>query len=104
MVSEGTGALEASEAAAAAVAKTSNRVTLDHIKSKVDRIVYFRDDILTIAVVTTVNGFKLVGQSACADPANYNQELGEKIAREDAIKQLWAIEGYLLRESLHNGG
>jgi hypothetical protein len=55
---------------------------------------------LTICVMTLRNGFTIVGKSACASPENYDPELGGKIAREDARKQIWALEGYLLRSKL----
>ncbi|ESY05256.1 hypothetical protein X752_25950 [Mesorhizobium sp. LNJC398B00] len=55
---------------------------------------------MTICVMTLTNGFTLVGKSAPADPANFNQALGEKFAREDCIRQMWPLEGYLLREEL----
>ena len=55
---------------------------------------------LTICVLTLKNGFTLVGKSACASPENYDFELGGKIAREDARKQIWMLEGYLLRSKL----
>ena len=55
---------------------------------------------LTICVLTLKNGFTIVGKSACASPENYDAALGHKIAREDARKQIWALEGYLLRSKL----
>lgn len=55
---------------------------------------------LTICVLVLKNGFTVVGKSACASPENYNEELGIKIAREDARKQIWALEGYNLRSRL----
>ena len=55
---------------------------------------------LTICVLTLKNGFTIVGKSACASPENYDAELGGKIARDDARKQIWALEGYLLRSKL----
>lgn len=55
---------------------------------------------LTICVTTLKNGFTLVGKSACASPENFDLEIGGKIAREDARKQIWALEGYLLRDKL----
>jgi hypothetical protein len=55
---------------------------------------------LTICVLTLKNGFTIVGKSACASPENYDRDLGHKIAREDARKQIWALEGYLLRSKL----
>lgn len=55
---------------------------------------------LTICVLTLKNGYTIVGKSACASPENYDLDLGGKIAREDARKQIWALEGYLLRSKL----
>lgn len=55
---------------------------------------------LTVCVVTLRNGFTLVGKSACASPENFDLEIGGKIARDDARKQIWALEGYLLRSKL----
>lgn len=55
---------------------------------------------LTICVLTLKNGFTIVGKSACASPENYDAEIGGKIARDDARKQIWALEGYLLRSKL----
>ena len=55
---------------------------------------------LTICVLTLKNGFTIVGKSACASPENYDADLGYKIAREDARKQIWALEGYLLKSKL----
>ena len=55
---------------------------------------------LTICVLVLKNGFTIVGKSACASPENFNAELGNKIAREDARRQIWALEGYALRNKL----
>lgn len=55
---------------------------------------------LTICVLTLKNGFTIVGKSACASPENYDAELGHKIARDDARKQIWALEGYALKNAL----
>ena len=50
--------------------------------------------------MTMVNGYVVLGTSACADPAMFNKALGEQYSYADAIKQLWPLEGYLLREEL----
>lgn len=57
---------------------------------------------LTICVLVLKNGFTVVGKSACASPANYIGAIGERIAREDAVRQIWALEGYRLRSQLSN--
>lgn len=51
---------------------------------------------LTICILVTVSGFTIVGKSACARPENYNAEIGQRLAREDAVRQLWGFMGYHL--------
>ncbi len=58
-------------------------------------------DVLTVCVLTLVNGFTVTGESACASPENYNEELGNKIAKENARDKIWMLEGYLLKQKLH---
>lgn len=95
--------LQVSDDQAAAVQKTENRVTLASIESKIERVEYINPETspqLTIAVVRLSNGFVMLGQSAPADPANFNEELGRKFALEDATRKIWPMEGYLLCEKL----
>lgn len=42
-------------------------------------------------------GFTILGRAACVDPANFDWEIGRKIAREDAESKLWQLEGYRLQ-------
>lgn len=83
-----------------------NRVTPERLEALVVGEEYLRTDAntLTVCVLTLRNGFTVTGQSACADPANYDRELGESIALENAIKAIWPLEGYLLRELLWRQG
>lgn len=88
---------------ASEVQKTPNRVSLDDIKSNIKSLEFINPEtqpLLTIAVVTTMNGFSLVGKSASADPENHNVELGRKFAEEDALRQMWPLMGYALCEKL----
>lgn len=57
--------------------------------------------LLTICVIVTRNGFTEVGTSAPASAKNFDRELGERFAREDAVKKLWPKMGYALREKLY---
>jgi len=98
-----TGSLEAGDAAAAAVATTANRVTLDSMKAKVRGEQFFHPTFaphVTVCVLELENGFVLVGKSAPADAKNFNADLGRDFAREDCIRQMWSLEGYALRERL----
>ena len=56
--------------------------------------------LLTIAVVTTQNGFTVVGESACAWPANYDKDIGQRLALSDAKGKLWALMGYELKSKV----
>jgi hypothetical protein len=55
---------------------------------------------LTVCCLTLRNGFTVTGESACASPENYDKELGQKIARDNARQKIWALEGYRLRSEL----
>ena len=57
-------------------------------------------DLLTICILVMANGFTIVGKSAPASPENFDEEKGRRFAYEDAIKQLWPLEGYALRDRL----
>jgi len=57
-------------------------------------------DLLTICILVMANGFTVIGKSAPASPENFDPEKGRRFAYEDAIKQLWPLEGYALRERL----
>jgi hypothetical protein len=46
------------------------------------------------------NGFTVSGESACASSENFNFELGQKIARQNAIAKIWPLLGFRLRDRL----
>lgn len=56
---------------------------------------------LTVCCLVLKNGYNVTGESAAADPLNFNFEIGRKIARSNAREKIWALEGYLLKETLH---
>jgi len=57
-------------------------------------------DRLTFCVLVLTNGFTVVGHSACVSAENFNAEVGRRMARENAIDQLWPLMGYALTERL----
>jgi hypothetical protein len=59
--------------------------------------------LLTFCVLVLRNGFTVTGESACASPENFDAELGRKIARQNACNKIWPLEGYLLKQKLHDG-
>ena len=82
---------------------TAPRVTPEIISEVIDKKQFyvFPESTLTICALTLINGFTVVGESACASPENFDRELGEKIAFDNAKNKIWALEGYVLRERLY---
>ena len=70
---------------------------------KESRFHVFGDTCLTVCCLVLTNGFTVTGESACASPANFDIELGEKIAYQKACEKIWALEGYLLKQRLFEG-
>jgi len=83
---------------------TAPRLTPKHIEITITKTEFHRlTDVLTVCVLTLRNGFTVTGESACASPENYNQEIGEKIAKENATDKVWMLEGYLLKQRIYDG-
>jgi hypothetical protein len=78
------------------------RLTPAHIDAQIVGEAYhvFPGTTLTVCALTLKNGFHVVGESAAASPANFDADLGKKIARDNARNKIWALEGYLLRSKL----
>lgn len=55
---------------------------------------------MTVCALSLRNGFIVIGESAAASPANFDADIGRKIARENARNKIWALEGYLLRSQI----
>lgn len=55
---------------------------------------------LTVCVLTLANGFLVTGESSCVDAANFDADLGKKLARQKARDKIWELEGYRLRQQI----
>lgn len=53
---------------------------------------------LTLCVIQLKNEFTVVGKSACVYPEKYDRAVGEKLAREDAIRQIWPFLGFRMAD------
>ncbi|AUR81814.1 hypothetical protein NVP1013O_67 [Vibrio phage 1.013.O._10N.286.54.F9] len=82
---------------------TAPRVTPDRLEEVIKDEQYhaFPGSTFTSCLLTLENGFTVHGESACASPENFDAELGAKIARDNAKNKIWALEGYLLKQKLH---
>lgn len=81
---------------------TAPRLTPEDIDAAIVSEQYhvFQGTTLTVCALTLRNGFIVTGESAAASPANFDQAIGRRIARENARNKIWSLEGYLLREKL----
>lgn len=79
------------------------KVTIEHVNSVICGEQYHQFDgtTLIICCLTLKNGFAVTGESACARPEIFDREFGEKLARKNAVDKIWMLEGYLLKEMLH---
>lgn len=96
------------------------RVTPADIEAEIDHYFYFTaaqaakaidryvpddapENLLTFCVLVLKNGFTIAGESACASPANFDEEIGRKIARQNAVNKLWPLLDFSLRDAIHEG-
>lgn len=79
------------------------RLTPDAIDAAIAGEQYhvFEGTTLTVCRLTLKNGYTVTGESAAASPENFDREIGQKIARQNAREKIWGLEGYLLRQKLH---
>lgn len=79
------------------------RVTLDALKSNIKSEDYYihPGSQLTICILTLMNGFTVTGESACADPSMFDEEIGRRIAKEKAQEKIWPLMGYALKQEIY---
>ncbi|WP_441235644.1 Gp49 family protein [Bradyrhizobium sp. 930_D9_N1_4] len=100
--------LSASEAAIEAEIKTKGlnapRLTPDKIDATIVGEDYhvFPGTTMTVCALKLRNGYVVIGESAAASPENFDEAIGKRIARDNARNKIWALEGYLLRNKLHD--
>lgn len=98
---------------AGALAKAP-RVSLDDIEAAIGGVYHLTGDKaigpdapgfpclarLSICIIVMRNDFVVIGKSAPASPENFNADFGRRLAYEDAIRQVWPLMGFALRDKL----
>lgn len=98
--------ISASEASIEAELRTKGlnapRLTPDDINSVIVSEQYHRfpGTTMTVCALTLQNGFQVIGESAAASAANFDEQIGKRIAYDNARNKIWMLEGYLLRNML----
>ena len=82
---------------------TATRLTPTLIDATIVYAEYFRvpNTTCTICALILKNGYVVVGKSAAISMENFDEEIGKKVAYSDAREQIWALEGYAIKDSLH---
>jgi len=85
---------------------TASRVTPADVEANIrhiDIVKYVgpRGQVLRWAIIETASGFLVPGKpSAAVSPENDDEELGVKVAVDNARNELWPLMGYALKEKL----
>ena len=88
-------------AMALVAALPERKLTKEFLESEIDKVEYNRfGETNTHCTITTKSGFTFTGESACVDPNNYNKELGEKYAYENAFEKMWMPYWFWLHKAL----
>lgn len=80
---------------------TAPRVTQADVEGEIAAVDYAVFGTMTICVLTLQNSFQVCGESACADPRNFDKELGQKIAKQNATQKIWPLLGFRLKDKLN---
>lgn len=76
------------------------RVTKEDIESHITGTSFQRfGDSTTVAEITLDNGYTVRGEASCVSVENYNQQIGERIAYDNAFDKLWPLYGFLMAQT-----
>lgn len=81
-----------------------DHLTQEDINAKIKdaKFTVLEDGRTTICNLYLENGFTVRGESACVSKENFNKNIGEQIAFENAKEKVWELEGYLLAENIYH--
>lgn len=82
------------------------RLTPNHIDNVIQQRLFHivPNTTTTICSLILTNGFVVNGESAAASLENFDEDIGRKVAYENARDKIWQLEGYLLRQRLFEKG
>lgn len=94
-----------SETQAKYEAPSAPRLTEGEILSKVltEQYHVFPGTTMTVCCLTLKNGYAVTGESACVSPENFDEATGRHLAYGAAVRKVWDLEGYLLRQRVLEG-
>lgn len=86
----------------AAKGATGPRITPDMLVSLIvaEQYHHFEGTTVMVCALTLVNGYTVIGSAASASVDNFDEEIGKKVAKTEAINKIWPLEGYRLKQQL----
>ena len=77
------------------------KLTKEFLESEIKEVQYQRlSGTITHCTIHTKSGFTFTGESACVDPNNFNQEIGEQVAYDNAFEKMWLPYGFWLHKAM----
>lgn len=77
-----------------------NRVTTKRIREVIHEIEYFNNGKTTVCIVELINGFQVVGTSACVIKEDFDEEIGKEWAFRDVVSKIEELEAYRVQWEL----
>lgn len=83
--------------------QTAPKITPDEVKKAIvsEDFTVLPDGRTTICTLYMDNGFTVRGESSCVCAENFDAGIGQTVARENAVGQVWKFLGFRLAERLH---
>ncbi len=91
--------ISTADADAKVAASTAPKVTKESMEAKIAAISYVQHNETTICLIEMKSGFVVTGVYGAASKANFDPEVGKRYAYDAALKALWPLEGYALRDA-----
>ena len=79
----------------------TNFVTTEAVEASIlaEQYHHFPGSTVTVCLLTLRNCFTVVGQSACVNPDNFDPELGNNLALDDAKQQVFRFLAFRMLDS-----
>lgn len=80
------------------------RIKPSNIDDKIKKVKYhvFSGTCTTVCCIILDNGYTVIGESACASPENFDEEIGKVRAFQKAKSKIWELAGYHFLEDKYN--
>lgn len=80
------------------------KITQEDLQALIDKEEYARfGETCTVCALTLKSGYTVIGKSGCIDSKQFDENIGRKIAFDNAINELWALHGYHIKNTLLQG-